>query len=139
MLVCERIKDDYKYGLIGGHVEPFQTFQDTAAQETHEEAGLDLPPERFHEVKIMNLIDKENNFHYVEMMLACILTSEEASAVYNKEPSEHSKMSWVSWDEFIQLYESGNNELFYSIRELFKAYPKYLDITEFTNLDQNDA
>ena len=93
--------------------------------ETFEETGLDLPEERFIELEFLNVIDTKNNFHYVEMTLAWFVTQEEADKVYNKEPSEHVSIQWLDWEELIDLYENGNEEIFLSIRLLFDKYPKY--------------
>ena len=135
VLLWERRKRPYKYGLIGGHVERFETFQETAAHETFEEAGLSLPPERFHEVAFLNVIDKENDFHYVEVMLAVILSSEEAAKIYNKSPKEHVEVKWIKWDDFKELVDKKDEELFLSMHLLFQKHPEYKDIGKFKAFD----
>ena len=113
----------------------YETFQEAASRETLEETGLNLPSYRFHELTFLNVINKEKEFHYVEVALAGILSSKEAAEVRNESPDEHIDVKWTKWSDFIDLIDNKHKDLYLSMHLFFQKHPEYRDIERFKALE----
>ena len=97
------------YSFPGGHVEFGETFIETAIREVKEETNLDI--ENIEIVKIINCVNKKNNYHYVVPFLKAY--SKDDKLLKNMEPDKCENWKWYNWDNKIEL----PSPLFYPIEK----------------------
>src|SRR4051812_40384082 len=85
ILIGKRIKSGL-YGFPGGHLERYETWGECASRELKEETDLDIPKENFRFFVSNNIIDKENDYHYMDINL--VAWYPEGQVVKNTEPDK---------------------------------------------------
>jgi 8-oxo-dGTP diphosphatase len=103
ILVGRRI--DHKnrlYAAPGGNFEFGETFEECAARELHEELNLQIPLEQFKYLTTLNVIHKEENFHYVNIMMVAVISDEQSSTITNHDVEVCLEWEWIPFAEFVK-------------------------------------
>ena len=100
------------YAFPGGHVEFGESFIKTAIREVKEETNLDI--EMVELIKIINCINKKNNYHYIVPVIKGY--SKDDNLLKNMEPNKCENWEWYNWDNKSKL----PYPLFYPVEELIK-------------------
>lgn len=98
------------YALPGGHIEFGESFIETAIREVKEETNLDI--ENVELIKIINCINKKNNYHYVVPVLKGY--SKDDTLLKNMEPNKCEKWEWYNWNNKSIL----PSPLFYPVEQI---------------------
>ncbi len=59
------LKDNNLFSLSGGHVERYETFEETAYRELLEETAIQVDPSEIYLYDYINAIRKNENYHYL--------------------------------------------------------------------------
>jgi len=102
------------YSFPGGHVEFGESFIETAIREVKEETNLDI--ENVEIVKIINCIDKKNNYHYIVPIIKGY--SKDDKLLKNMEPNKCENWEWYNWKDKINFPQP----LFYPVFEFIQLY-----------------
>jgi len=102
------------YGFPGGHLERYETWEESGRRELFEETSIDIPAKDLKFVITNNIIDEKNDFHYVDVNLVGRLPKGQEAK--NMEPTKCGGWEW--WT--IQEIERRSNEVFYPIRVLLE-------------------
>ena len=121
MLIAKRKKQPL-YGFPGGHLERYDSFEECAHKEIEEETGMYIPPEKIKFLGMMNIVEKENGFHYIDIYLVCRLPEDQTPK--NMEPWSHEEWEWWSMEDI----QKRKVETFYPIQQ-------FLKYTEIFNLE----
>ncbi len=117
-LIGKRIKDKV-YGLPGGALEHFETFEYSAKREIEEEAGVKIEDEsRIKLLGCFNSIKKELNYHWVGVYMIVYLTEDEENSVRNCEEDKCEGWIWMTFEEVINMWES----LFHPLQDFISFY-----------------
>jgi 8-oxo-dGTP diphosphatase len=100
------------YAFPGGHVEFGESFIQTAIREVKEETKLDI--ENVELIKILNCIDKVNNYHYIVPVLKGY--SKDDKLLQNMEPNKCEGWKWYNWNN----KSTFPSPLFYPLEQLIK-------------------
>lgn len=100
------------YAFPGGHVEFGESFIETAIREVKEETNLDIETAEL--IKIINCINKKNNYHYIVPVIKGY--SKDDNLLKNMEPNKCENWEWYNWDNKSKL----PYPLFYPVEELIK-------------------
>jgi 8-oxo-dGTP diphosphatase len=124
-VLCGKRKDhlDELYGLPGGKLERYEEFEECAQRELDEETDLGkVPLDKFKILKIINVIRKEEDFHFVNVMVSAKFDTLEAPEVENRDQKNTKSWEWIPWEDFIE-----RKDLFHSLYVLFDAGFRDLD------------
>ena len=114
----KRVKDD-KYCLPGGKLEMYETFEECAARELYEETNINITDlSRFKRVWFSNVINKELEFHWIQLNYLVVLNEDEEKMLNNNEVDKCHGWEWV---DFSFIY---NN-----LDKLFIPFIKFLEDT----------
>lgn len=83
------------WALPGGHVELFESWEETSIREVAEETGLDITNVRY--VTVNNSVDEAADYHYITIFMAGDVKG--ASEARNMEPDKCEGWHWVRWDD----------------------------------------
>uniref|UniRef100_A0A7S3J9M9 Uncharacterized protein n=1 Tax=Euplotes harpa TaxID=151035 RepID=A0A7S3J9M9_9SPIT len=100
-----------------------------------------MPSDRFHEMGYVNVIDLENNIHFIQIIMVLLLKSEETASAINSDPNKRKEINWVEWKAIIEAYENKNKSLSLFVSLFLDKYPDYRDILSmkgFTLMDIMD-
>ena len=109
------------YGIPGGYLEKFETWEAGAARELKEEVDLDVDPKNIHVMKVFNALEKSKNYHNVAIIVLCEFP--EGQEVKTMEPEKCAGWEWWSLDDLEKRIE----EIFYPNRQLVIEYKDLLD------------
>jgi len=84
------------WAFPGGHLEMWESFEECAIRETREEAGEDIKITKPKFWTTMNSPYKDENCHYVVIMMVCDWVSGEAKVM---EPEKCECWEWFDWDK----------------------------------------
>jgi len=98
------------YGLPGGHLERYESWEECSSRELKEETNLDIPPDQMKFVAMFNVIEKSKQFHYIDIIMLC--RHDETQEVKNLEP--HACAGWEWWS--LEDFETRKSELFYPLQ-----------------------
>jgi 8-oxo-dGTP diphosphatase len=122
-LIGKRTKG-LKYGLPGGSLEFGETFEECASRELHEETNINIEDlTRFKFMIFFNAIDKNANYHWLELYYYIVLSKDEELTLKNNENDKCFGWEWVDL-EF--LYQNKS--------DLFFPLSKLLDITSVKSI-----
>ncbi len=110
------------YGIPGGYLEKFETWEKGAARELKEEVDLDVDPEKIHVVQVFNALEEAKQYHNVAIILLCEYP--EGQEVRTMEPDKCAGWEWWS----MQDLENRIEEIFYPNRQVVVEYKHILDI-----------
>ena len=88
-----------RWALPGGHLEPGETWAETASRELEEEAGLRIPAVRFSQLLVTNDIMASENLHYITIFMRAEISHEEALNVRNLEADKCAGWEWLAAPE----------------------------------------
>lgn len=71
------------YAAPGGHLEFGESFEECAAREIKEELDLDAQIDEIKYLTTLNVIKKEENFHYLNIMTVLFIDEERAKTIKN--------------------------------------------------------
>ena len=111
------------YALPGGHLEFGEAFEECAARETMEEAGVQIWDPRFLTATNSVLSGNDQGSHYVTIFIVCRLQEEDVAMVDVKEPEKCEAWEWVSWEtmkEWVYGEASVKRPLFQPLTDLLK-------------------
>lgn len=94
-----------EYSLPGGHIEYFETIEQTARNEVREETGMEIE-----NVRILTAADSifpKEQLHYVTVFLTADWSSGE---LRNLEPDKHEDWGWYDPDKFPEPHFEGLDE-----------------------------
>ncbi len=129
ILIGKRLKENM-YGLPGGKLEFKETFEECAARELYEETNLDINKNRFNLVCTFNALNRERNYHWVEIKFAVQINKAEEKCVVNTEPDKCEEWVWMSFEEFNNLNQ---NQLFIPTQIFIKKF-KIFSFEDIKNL-----
>lgn len=127
VLVGKR-KDCGKYGIPGGYLENFETWNEGASREVFEETNLKIPEEDLFVITVYNTMNKEENYHNIAVVMAARIS--DFSELKNMEPEKCE--GWEFWD--IKLLYERTEELFTPNKHMIMKFPKLLDIEYIDNV-----
>ena len=111
------------YALPGGHLEFGEAFEECAARETMEEAGVQIRDPRFLTATNSVFSGKDRGSHYVTIFVVCRLQQEDVAQVEVKEPEKCEAWEWVTWytmKEWAYGESSARRPLFQPLTDLLK-------------------
>ena len=91
-----------KYQFPGGWLEYCETFAACAVGELEEEAGIVAKEEDVKLVHMLNVYDKKQRYHTVDLYMLYQVKKEEVNPV-NMEPESSHGWEWMKWDTFTNL------------------------------------
>ena len=89
--------EDGKYSIPAGHVEPGETFTQTAVRESKEEIGVSVAPEDLFLAHVMQR-NKSGDSDYGERMDMFFVTDKWSGEVTNMEPHKCDDLLWCAID-----------------------------------------
>lgn len=104
------------YGMPGGYLERFETWEEGATRELKEETELDVDPNKVHIICVYNGLDKSNSFHNICIIALCELPEGQEAKIM--EPK--SSLGWEWWT--LEEMENKVEELWYPNRQLVLEY-----------------
>lgn len=130
-LLGKRLKENKEiYGLVGGSLELFETFERCAQRELLEETGINIPEiSRFASIACFNCISEELGYHWIDCYVIVNLTSEEETKLSNPEPDKCCGWIWYTFDEMMKMH----NNLFYPLIYFLNRY-EIKNIEDIKNL-----
>lgn len=126
ILIGKRMKER-SFGLPGGKLEYGESFEECAKRELQEETNLNLEESRFNYSCSFNCIQREIEYHWVEIIMICQLTKEEESEIKNNEPDKCEEWIWINFQEMLQKRSEGS---------LFLALNHYLDKYKIDSMEK---
>ena len=115
-LIGERKKEGL-FGLVGGHLEKFETMEGSLAREAEEEANLKFEEKDLIFFDLLNVFRKEANYHYLDVVYVCKFPKEQK--VINMEPDKCKDWIWMSCEE---LFAFPQEKLFYPMIDIIIKY-----------------
>ncbi len=94
VLIGKRCSQTPCWAPPGGHMEMYESLEDTAKRETEEETGLKIDNIRF--MTITNDIFKDEGKHYITIHTVADWVSGEPEL---REPDKCSEWIWPDWDQ----------------------------------------
>lgn len=109
--------------LPGGHLEMFESWEETAIREVKEEMDLDLDRTSCKFAHVTNDIMKSEGKHYVTIFMTA--TCQDDSAIpKNMEPDKCEGWKSYTWGELKDIYITGEPRLFGPLEQLLAAEPE---------------
>ena len=90
---------------------------------TKEEVNIDIDKGNFKYLTTLNVIKKEENFHFVNIFMVATATDEQIAKLVNHDTHACKEWEWIPLDEFIK-----RDDLYHSLYELFKQGLHSLDL-----------
>ncbi len=118
-LVGKRIKEE-SFGLPGGKLEYGESFEECAKRELFEETNINIDESRFKYLCSFNCINKELEYHWVEIFMTVHITSEEEKTIVNNEPHKSEDWIWLSFEEIQSL--NASNQIFIGLKTFLKKF-----------------
>jgi len=118
-LVGKRIKEKC-FGLPGGKLEYGETFEGCAQRELQEETNLNIDESRFKYLCSFNCINREIEYHWVEIFMIVHINSEEEKYIKNNELHKSEDWVWVDLEQIQNIND--NNQLFIGLKTFLKKY-----------------
>ena len=124
VLVGKR-KDCGLYGIPGGYLEKYESWEEGAVRELKEEVDLTVDVNKIYTVQVYNACDKSKNYHNVAIVLVCEYP--EGQEVKRMEPEKCEGWEWWKLEDL----EKRVDELFWPNRQLVEQFkeklkPEYL-------------
>ena len=119
ILIGKRIKERL-FGLPGGKLEYGESFEECANRELLEETNLNIEESRFNYSCSFNCIQREIDYHWVEIIMICQVTNEEEKTMKNNEPDKCEEWEWVSFEELQHL--RSDNSLFIALNHYMMKF-----------------
>ena len=114
-------KDTGLFGMPGGYLEKFESWEQGAARELKEETDINVDPEKIYTLQVFNALEKSKNYHNVAIILTCEFP--DGQEVKNMEPDKCTGWEW--WD--LGSLETRIEEIFYPNRQLIREYKHLID------------
>ncbi|KAL5078599.1 hypothetical protein RYX36_007020 [Vicia faba] len=107
---------DATFALPGGHLEFGESFEECAAREVKEEAGLELGRNKIEYLTVTNnvFLEQPKKCHYVTVFMRVVLDVEEEHVVKNMEPDKCYGWDWYEWENL-------PNPLFWPLEKMLKG------------------
>ncbi len=118
-LIGKRINEKC-FGLPGGKLEYGESFEGCAQRELYEETNLNLDENRFKYLCSFNCINRELEYHWVEILMVVHINSEEEKEIKNNEPDINVDWSWIDFEQ-MQNYNN-NNHLFVQLVTFLRKF-----------------
>lgn len=118
-LVGKRIKE-MCYGLPGGKLEYGESFEGCAKRELFEETNINLEESRFKYLCSFNCINKELEYHWVEIFMVVHISTEEEKTIVNNEPHKSEDWIWITLEDVENI--NSKNELFIGLKTFLKKF-----------------
>jgi len=118
-LVGKRIKEKC-FGLPGGKLEYGESFEGCAKRELIEETNINLEESRFKYLCSFNCINKELEYHWVEIFMVVHISTEEENTIVNNEPHKSEDWIWITLEEIENI--NSKNELFIGLKTFLKKF-----------------
>ena len=116
-------KGNGTYALPGGHLEFGEAFEECAAREAMEEAGVQIWDPKFLTATNSVLAGDDQGSHYVTVFIVCRLQVEDVPRVQVMEPEKCEAWEWTAWDtmkEWAYGEPSAKRPLFQPMTDLLK-------------------
>ena len=122
LLLGRRIEHKNRlYAAPGGHLEFGESFEECAARELKEELDLDIDPAEIKYFTTLNVIKKEESFHYLNIMTVLFIDQAKANTIKNLDKHYCLEWEWLEWGQVLQ-----SKELYHTFYSLFES--GYTDI-----------
>lgn len=128
-LLASRRKDNKLIAFPGGHLEKYESWEETGSRELKEECALEVAASEMKLVGVFNVICQEKNYHYVTFAVICKYPADQK--IVNLEPEKHDDWEWVSIEEIKALK---NEEKFYTITYMIEQLGEKFGAEYFDSL-----
>ncbi len=108
ILIGKRLGSGH-YGFPGGHLERYESWEETGSRELLEETSINIPAKDLKFVITVNAVNEQDEYHYVVVFLVGRLPKGQEAK--NTEPTKCGGWEWWSIEEI----KRRKSELFYSI------------------------
>lgn len=98
------------WGFPGGHLELYESFEEAAARETKEEAGIIVPKHNLKVWTVENTLFREEGKHYVVVFVVTRWTPDMGKPI-NVEPDKCEGWEWRDWYHLPQPLMPGIDQL----------------------------
>jgi len=126
-------KDDL-FGLPGGWLEKYESFEDTASRELFEETGLLLDKNKFIHIITLNCLYLESDYHSLSIVMYTEINDDERDQIYNKEPSKCKGWFWTD----IEKCKENKERLFYPLRTMLDELPDLKDVKYLKKMSERN-
>ncbi len=117
-IIGKRTKENL-FGLPGGALEAFETFEECAARELFEETALKIDDlSRVKYISCFNCVKKESYYHWVCVYMKINLTSEEETHVKNLEQDKCEGWIWITLKDLLSMWDN----LFYPLQTFILSF-----------------
>jgi 8-oxo-dGTP diphosphatase len=124
-------KDCSLYGIPGGYLEKYESWEEGAARELKEETDLSIDLDKIHVIQVFNAVNKDRNYHNVAIVLVCEYP--EGQEVKLCEP--HKCEGWAWWN--IDDLEKRFDELFWPNKQLVEEFKDKMTAKYLTSVLEN--
>ena len=132
-ILIGRRKDCNLYGIPGGYLEMFESWQKGASRELKEETDLNIDEKDIKVLKIYNALNKEKNYHNIAIILLAEFPKEQE--VKNMEP--HKCDGWDWWD--LKSFISRKEDVFFPNKLLIEEYPELLKMENLRSVLEKES
>lgn len=120
-LLMGQRKDSGLFGMPGGYLEKFETWEQGAIRELKEETGLHVDADKIHVLQVFNALEKENNYHNVAIIVLCEFP--EGQEIKTMEPEKCAGWQWWGLEDLEKRFD----EIFYPNRYFMTHYKHLLE------------